>query len=212
MNSTGRGKDSRTLYKARLESVAASKEVRDKFSSFFTGGKDARPAHFSQVSIRNCVTPGTLARVAVLQLLAKRYKESNAGSRTQVIAYDSRPTLKITPPSGASDTRTMTFTYIEAIQKLPTSFTQAEIDGLIKRISPRLHGNLRSLLIVVDDDMLQKKKLPARKRSAPQTPSTASGSESSEFRTPDSGQAGPGSRKRIAPGSSSGSGSRRSKK
>ena len=50
-NSTGRGKDSRILYKARLESPIVSREVRDKFSSYFAGGKDSRPPALSNVSI-----------------------------------------------------------------------------------------------------------------------------------------------------------------
>ena len=214
LNSTGRGKDSRTLYKARLTSASASKEVRDKFSSFFAGGKDSRPASLSQVSIRNCVTPGTLARLAILQLLGRRYKESNPGSRCQVVSYESRPLLKLTPPQGASDTRTMTFNYIEAIQKLPTCFTPTETSELMKRISPRLHSCLRSTFGVVSEDMLPRKKpSPTRKRVSPRAQHSTqsevnSGSESTEFRTPESATS---SRKRAASASRSGSGPRSKK-
>ena len=155
LNSTGRGQDSKTLYKAQLGSREISRAIRDKFSSYFAGGKDARPASIATVSIRNCVTPGTLARIAVLQLLAKRYKESNPGSHTQVVAYESRPLLKLTPPPDASDKRQMTFSYMEAITKLPTSFTTDEYDTLLKRISPRLHSNLKSLLYILSEDMLK---------------------------------------------------------
>ena len=162
-NSTGKGKDSRTLYKACMPSVAASKEIRDKFSRFFTGGKDSRPPALSQISVRNCVTPGTLARVAIMQLFAKRYRDSNPGSRTQVVAFESRPVLKLFPPSEASDSRTMTMNFIEAVQKLPKCFTQEEIDGVIGRISPRLHHKMRSLFVVVSEDMLKKK--PRQKRA-----------------------------------------------
>ena len=195
-NSTGKGKDSKTLFKAKMESTAVSKEIRDKFSGFFSGGTDSRPASLSQVSIRNCVTPGTLARIAILQLLGRRYRDSNPGSRMQVVAYESRPLLKLTPPPGASDTRVMTFSYIEAITKLPTSFSQEEIDALLKRVSPRLLGSLRQILFVITDDMI-KKKSPAKKKApgksaksavSSKTAESASGSESSEFRTPEAGQ------------------------
>ena len=35
-------------------------------------------------SVRNRVTPGTQVRIAVLQVLARRYKVSNPGSKVQV--------------------------------------------------------------------------------------------------------------------------------
>ena len=178
-NSTGRGANSKTLYKARLENETISREVRDKFSSYFAGGNDSRPASLSAISVRNCVTPGTLARVAILQLLAKRYKESNPGSRVQVVAYESRPILRLTPPPTSSDTRTMTFTFIEAISKLPTSFDQVEVDGLMKRISPRLHGSLRSTFIVISDDMLSTAKKVTKKSSKSAAQSSQSSSQGS---------------------------------
>ena len=71
--STGKGKDSKVLYKAKFESVSVAREICDKFSSYFAGGKDLRPACLSGVSVLNCITPGTLARVAILQLLSKHY-------------------------------------------------------------------------------------------------------------------------------------------
>ena len=168
-NLTGRGKDTRTLYKVRVESAELSKKVRDKFSSFFSGGQDSRPASLSGLSVRNCVTPGTLARIAILQLYAKRYRESNRGSRAHVIAYEARPLLRITPAPEAKDRRVLTFNFIDAVKKLPSNFTQEEIDNLLSRISPSLHGSLRSILVVVSDDMLKKKKksLPTKSKSRP---------------------------------------------
>lgn len=208
-NLTGRGNASRTLYKARLESVAASKEVRDKFSGFFAGGKDTRPATLAGVSIRNCVTSGTLARIAIMQLLGKRYKDSNPGARFQMIAYESRPILKLIPPEGSSS-RVMVFNYIEAISKLPTNFDKDEIDGLLKRISPRLFGSLRETFVVLSQDMLAKKKTSASKRSPvilDADADVASESESTEFRTPDgSSQGSSQGRKRGRSNQASGSG------
>ena len=201
-NSTGKGKDSKVLYKARMDSVAISREIRDKFSSFFAGGKDSRPPSLSGISIRNCVTPGTLARIAILQLLGRRYRDSNSGSRFQVVAYESRPILKLTPPSGASDTRVMTYSYIEAITKLPVSFSLDEVRGLMSRVSPRLHGNLKATLFVLTEDMIPKKKV-TDKRKKSKTP--AGSPESSEV--VDLGS--PGSSDFRTPSSSSGSGRKR---
>ena len=190
-NTTGRGKDARTLYKVRVATAELSRDIRNKFGSFFSGGQDTRPESLKSISIRNCVTQATLGRVAIMQLLAKRYRDSNPGSRAQVIAYEPRPLLKITPPPEASDRRLMTFNYVEAITKLPTAFSSSEIEALLKRLSPSLFGNLRSVLGVIDDDMLKKKRGPGSKRgptgaeSAPDVTDANSSSESSEFRTPD---------------------------
>ena len=206
-NLTGRGAGSKTLYKAKMENTAVSRQIRDKFSSYFAGGQDSRPQSLAGLSVRNCVTPGTLARVAILQLLGKRYRESNPGSRVQVQAYEARPVLKLTPPPGASDTRVMTFGFIEAISKLPTNFGQDEVDNLLKRISPSLLGSLRQILVVISDDMIKKKFISKKKKSSA-AKSTAAESEvvvesdSSEFRTPEAIQG----RKRGPSGSGSASG------
>jgi hypothetical protein len=102
------------------------------------------------------VTPGTLARIAILQLQGRRYRDSNPGSRFNVISYEARPLLKLFPPEGASDSKVQTYTFIEAVQKLPTCFTPEEIDKLFKKISTKLYGKLRSILVVVTDDMVKK--------------------------------------------------------
>jgi len=170
-NSTGRGRDAKVLYRVKLESAEVSKAIRGKFGYFFSGKKDSRPAEFSSISIRNCVTTATLARLAILQLLGKRYSTSNPGSTVQVIGYEPRPLLKITPPADSSDRRTMVFTFIDAVQKLPTSFSPSEISSLMKRISPKLFGNLRALLVVVNDDMLSRK--PRSQRGARSESSSA---------------------------------------
>ena len=205
-NSTGKGKDSKTLYKARLDSVAISREVRDKFSTYFAGGTDSRPPSLKNISVRNCVTPGTLARVAILQLLGRRYTKSNPGSKYQVVAYESRPILKITPAQGsskASKARVMTFNFIEAISKLPTSFSKEEIEDLLKRVSPRLHGNLRPLLVVLSDDMVRKRAGSKAKQQDRQSivdidADDTSEPESSEFLTPESAP-GAGARRKRGP-------------
>ena len=41
---------------------------------------------------------------------------------------------------------------------MPTCFTPEEIEKLFKKISTKLYGKLKALLVVVDDDMVKKRK------------------------------------------------------
>ena len=185
-NMTGRGKDARVLYKCRAPNVEASRTVRNKFSSYFRGGQDSRPSSLASISIRNCLTSATLGRIAIMQLLAKRYRESNPGSRTQVIGFESRPILKLTPPSGVSDRRVQTYTFVDAVSKLPTNFAPDEVDDLMRRISNRLYPQLKELFVVLSPDMVKKDKSVFKKRSSAKSSTrTSSGSDSSSFRTPE---------------------------
>ena len=202
MNSTGRGKDSITQYKVRLQNSAISKEIRDKFSTYFTGGVKNRPEGLSEISIRNCVTPATLARINILQLLGRRYQASNPGSYYHAVGFEPRPMLKLHPAKDASDQRVQTFNFIEAVEKLPTHFTQSEIDDLLKRISPKLYGSLKSLFIVLSDDMV-KKPLSGPKL----TKSIAQGGKGSTGSKGSKGSKGSGGSKGAASSASGGSGS-----
>ena len=184
-NLTGRGKSARTLYKVCLNSVESSRVIRGKFGEFFSGGQDNRPESLKSISIRNCLTPATLGRIAILQLLGRRYHDSNPGSRYQVVSYEPRPVLKLTPPPGVADKRVQSYNFVEAITKLPTNFTQEEVESLLKRISPKLHGQLQSLFAVITDDMV--KKTPGGRKNRDQAGSPGD----SESRSPD------GARKRI---------------
>ena len=194
-NSTGRGKEARTTYRVKMPSVVLSREIRDKFGLFFMGsGGDKRPDDLKGISIRNAVTTATLARITILQLFGKRYNASNPGSTVKVLGFDSRPLLKIFPSAEASDKRVQTYNFIEAVSKLPANFTSSEIDDLLKRISPKLHGNLKPLLVVLSDDMVKKKIFSAKppskatkasKSKATKTSTGGSGSESStSFKSP----------------------------
>ena len=210
-NMTGRSNDARVLYRVRVSTPEVSRAIRDKFASYFAGGKDSRPESLAGISIRNCVTPATLGRIAILQLFGKRYKEANVGSKFQVISYEPRPLLKLTPAPGSSDRRVLTFNFIEAVSKLPANFTSSEIEALLKRISPSLHGNLASLFVVINDDMLKSKprsKPAPAKKSAPaqkKTKQTSTGQLTSPGSSSDSsGSKTPESRKRGLSSSSSG--------
>ena len=185
-NLTGRGKNAKVLYKCRAPSADCSRKIRDKFSSYFRGGSDSRPQALASISIRNCLTTATLGRIAILHLLAKRYRDSNPGSKTQVIGFESRPLIKLTPPSGVSDRRDQTFNFIDAVSKLPTAFAPDEIDGLLRRISTRLYPKLKELFVILSPDMVKKEKPVARKKTTRKS-NSGSESSSSSFKTTKAG-------------------------
>lgn len=164
-NNTSRRKDAPVSYFVQMATVEESREVRSKFGSYFIGGADRRPAALKEVSIRNRVTLETQVRISILRLFGSRYLASNPGSKVQVITYEPRPVLKLTPPEGASDRRVKVFNFIQAVRSLPATFTSSEITDLFKKISPKLTGKLRSLFVVISDDM--RKPGPA---SVPQSP------------------------------------------
>ena len=83
-NSTARHKDADVKYTVKMKSIPESQAIRDKFGAFFYGGTDKRPTEMKPYSVRNRVTPGTQVRIAILQVLARRYKASNPGSKVQV--------------------------------------------------------------------------------------------------------------------------------
>ena len=170
-NSTARHKDAEVKYTVRMKEISESKQIRDKFGLFFTGGGgDKRPQDMKPYSVRNRITPGTQVRISVLQVLARRYKVSNPGSKVQVIGYDPRPILKITPASGSQDMRMKTYNYIDAVKTLPTNFTDSELDFIFQKVNPKLCGQLRSIFICLSDDVFRKKKI----RSRPEVPADES--------------------------------------
>jgi hypothetical protein len=84
--------------------------------------------------------------------MAKRYKDSNQGAKAQVIGYDPRPMLKITPPAGSSDRRVKVYNYVEACRTFPTTFAASDLDPILRRVNPKLRGQIRSTFIVINDD------------------------------------------------------------
>ena len=142
-NATSRVPDAEVKYNVKMAVVADSKAIRDKFGSFFLGGKDGRPESLLHVNIKNRVTAETKTRIEVLKLLASRYRASNPGGRVQVISHEPRPLLKITPPSSADDRRIKVYSYIEAVRKLPCNFSSAEVTPILRCINPELVGQVR---------------------------------------------------------------------
>ena len=75
----------------------------------------------------------------------------------QVIGYQPRPLIKITPPASSTDRRVMSYHFVEAMRKLKCTFTPEEVEPIVRRINPELHGKIRSLFIVISDDQVQKR-------------------------------------------------------
>ena len=107
------------------------------------------------LSVRIRLTLGTRVRIEIMKLLAERYRTSNPGSKTQVVNYESRPTMKFTPAPSASDRRVMHFNYIRAVTKLPVNFTTEELAPVYKLAmsSSDLTGKLRATFIILSDDV-----------------------------------------------------------
>ena len=157
-NVTGRHKGAPVKYSVKMTTVADSSAIRTKFGSFFVGGKkDSIPDEYKKISIRNRVTPETKIRIELLMLLAKRYRDSNPGSKVSVSGFDPRPLIKIQPASSASDRRVKVYNYIEAVRTLPTNFTEAEAESIYRVVNAKFEGKLRSLFLVLSDDVFSKR-------------------------------------------------------
>ena len=152
-NASGRAPGSEVRYSVKMETAAASQEIRHKFGSFFIGGQDRRPAELKGISISSKVTPGTQIRIMILKLLGRKYLASNKDSKVKVVGYEPRPLLKITPPETSSSKRVKIFNFIEAISKLPTHFTAAEMSPIVTRARIHFKDRIRSTFIVISDDM-----------------------------------------------------------
>ena len=161
-NSTARHKDAEVTYSVQMKHVADSKAIRNKAGSYFLTGRDERPEDLKPYSFKNFVTPETRIRISILKLLARKYRESNPGSKVSVIGYQPRPMIKITPAASASDRRIMSFNYVQAVRKLPCSFSPTEIDPIIRRINPELLGQIRSIFIIISDDQFKKRMFKPR--------------------------------------------------
>ena len=102
----------------------------------------------------------------VMRVLGQHYLDSNPGSKIQVIGYGSRPILKLTPPAKSKDPRVQTMNYIECVRMLPIAFSPDELEPILREIKPKWYGKVRSLFIVLNDDMI-KKKFRSRSHPAP---------------------------------------------
>jgi len=143
---------STSVYSVQLDSVLDSRLIRSKFGSFFARGVDNRPADLKDISISNVVTRETRIRISLLKLFAKKYKDSNSGSKTLVVGYEPRPLLKLTPPPD-TDQRVRTLTFIDAVRTLPKSFSPDDLAPIVRAAKTSFPGRLKSLFVVISDDM-----------------------------------------------------------
>ena len=166
-------------YNVRMVELADSKAIRDKSGKFFVGGVDRRPPALKKIAFQNRVTADTRTRISVMKLMAKRYRDSNPGSKVQVIGYDPRPLIKITPAAGSSDRRVKVYNYIDAVKNLPNNLPEEDVVIILKRISTELSGQIRARFICLSDDMF--KDVHARqKASAPRNAEATASGEAAE--------------------------------
>ena len=173
---SGLRRDSKPIYLVKLESVDDCKRIRDKFGSSFKAGGEPLPPGLKGLSIRIRLTHATRVRIAIMQVLAANYKKSNPGSRTQVVNFEPRPVMRLTPPAGASDPRVMSYTFIEAVTKLPLKFGKSGMAEIMKAVGGKFRGQLRSLFVAISDD----DRLPIRGRNTDLESSAGSSGTSSE--------------------------------
>jgi hypothetical protein len=153
-NVTSRQPGAEVTYNVRMASVEDAKSIRRKFGAYFQRNQDSRPASMKFISIKNRVTSDTKIRISVMKLMAKRYKDMNPEAKVQVVGYEARPLIKIVTPAGSSDRRTKVYHYVEACRLLPTTFQSSDVQKILRRVNPRLRGQIKSVFIVLSDDML----------------------------------------------------------
>ena len=178
---SGLRRDANPIYLVKLESADDSKRIRDRFGSSFKAGADPLPPGLTGLSIRIRLTHATRVRIAIMQVLAANYKTSNPGSKVQVVNYEPRPMMRLTPPTGASDPRVMNFNFIDAVTKLPNKFSRKGMAEIMKAVGGKFKGELRSLFVVLSDD----DRSTSRRHHESDTSSGSSGSSSE-----DDGEAG----------------------
>lgn len=139
-------------YSVQLSNVPDSRLIRSKFGSFFSKGIDNRPSDFKEMSISNVVTRETRIRIQLLKLYAKRYRDSNPGSKTLVVGYEPRPLLKLTPPQGVNQ-RIKTMTFIDAVRTLPRNLNPDDLAPIVRAAHSSFPGKVKSLFVVISDDM-----------------------------------------------------------
>ena len=188
-NISGKAKDSPARYQVQMESVAISREIRDKFGTFFPKGKDSRPDPFKGTSVRNRLTHETRVRINIMKVLGQHWSASNPGSRFSCIGYNSRPELKLFPGEKASDRRVLTMNFIEAVRTLPASFSPSELDSILTEVKPKWQGRMRSLFVVLSDDMIKRKirgKSSSSKGDKTIAPKSGSSASSDQAKGPES--------------------------
>ena len=183
-NATGRHQGAPVTYNVQMPRVEESRAIRNRFGSYFLTGHDERPTEIRYFNIKNLITPETKIRISLLKLLAQRYRDSNPGSRVKVIGYQPRPVIKIIPAATAQDRRIQIYNYVEAVKTLPCSFSPSEIEPIVRRINPKLAGQVRSIFVVLSDDSIKKRQAQgARPAASASSAVSEAGSEANPIPT-----------------------------
>ena len=141
-----------TTYNVRMNSVAASKLVRDLFSGFFRHNRPVKlPAELKGLSLRNKVTKETKIRIEILRQLGEVYQAANPGSSYRVRGFESRPLLVTFPPQN-SNSRQRTYTFIQAATTMGCRFSDEHLAQIYRVVGNSSQGLLRTLFIVLNDD------------------------------------------------------------
>ena len=181
---SGLRRDDKPIYLVKLESADDSKRIRDRFGSSFKAGATPLPPELKGLSIRIRLTHATRVRIGIMQILAANYKSSNPGSKTQVVNFEPRPIMRLTPAQGASDPRVLTFTFVEAVTKLPIKFSKKDLASIMKTVGGKFKGQLRSLFVVLSDD----DRVPRQRRESTESSSSGSGTGSDDEEAPEQTQ------------------------
>ena len=149
-----RGRPGQTVMNVRLNSIEASRHLRDLYSSFFRHERPVQlPAVLKGVSLRNKVTLQTRIRITILQQLGALYKASNPGSSVDIRGYDPRPLLvTIIPASPGSASVRKTYNFIQAVTTLPANFSDDHLARIFQTVGTHHVGELRALFVVLSDD------------------------------------------------------------
>ena len=176
-NATGRHKGAPVTYNVQMSTVQDAGAIRKRFGSHFLSGRDERPKEIRHFSVKNLITPETKIRISILKLLAQRYRDSNPGSKVKVVGYQPRPLIKITPAPSSSDRRIQIYNYVQAVKTLPCSFSAGELEPIMRRINPKLVGQIRSTFIILSDDSFKKWTASSRPTTEPSTSSVSAVTE-----------------------------------
>lgn len=142
-----------TVYNVRLNSVEASKRIRELFSGFFRRANPVKiPGNLKGVKLHNKITLNTKIRVAIMRQLGEHYVESNPCGFYKVRRYEPRPLLVLNPPPGSATARIRTLIFTDAVSTLPTHFTDEDLTQIFMSVGSSNRDRLRALFVVLSDD------------------------------------------------------------
>ena len=142
-----------TVLNVQLNSVEASKRLREVYSGFFRRVNPVKKIPIIKgVSLRNKITLDSKIRIAIMRQLGEKYVEKNQGASYKVSGIVSRPNLKLFPASGATDSRIQSFNFIEAVTTIPSHLSDSALTQIFMTVGGHNRGKLRQLFVILSDD------------------------------------------------------------